>query len=267
MTLDFDRIKKTTDIVAVVESYGLALKKVGADHVGLCPFHEDKKPSLRVTAGKGLFRCPACGAAGNVIQFVAKKEGLTEREAALKLCGSIPGVIRGSELPTAGEKESSLPAVGEPTRAKLLARVAGFYSKTLFKDRAGLDYLKARRLDDPAMLETFSVGYCNGTLRNALPKAGEIIAQLQAVGVLNERGNEVFYGRVVVPMFDAAGNVVSLYGRRLDDEQPRHLYLKGSHRGVFNNIAAKTSQSLIVTEAAFDAMSLWAAGFRNVISL
>lgn len=267
MTLDFDRIKKTTDIVAVVESYGLALKKVGADHVGLCPFHEDKKPSLRVTAGKGLFRCPACGAAGNVIQFVAKKEGLTEREAALKLCGSIPGVIRGSELPTAGEKESSLPAVDEPMRAKLLARVAGFYSKTLFKDRAGLDYLKARRLDDPAMLETFSVGYCNGTLRNALPKAGEIIAQLQAVGVLNERGNEVFYGRVVVPMFDAAGNVVSLYGRRLDDEQPRHLYLKGSHRGVFNNIAAKTSQSLIVTEAALDAMSLWAAGFRNVISL
>jgi len=269
MNPDFDRIKKTTDIVAVVESYGIALKKVGADHVGLCPFHEDKKPSLRVTAGKGLFRCPACGAAGNVIQFVAKKEGLTDREAALKLCGSIPGVMRGSELPTAGEKESSLPAVevDEPTRAKLLARVAGFYAKTLFKDRAGLDYLKTRRLDDPAMLETFSVGYCNGTLRNALPKAGEIIGQLQAVGVLNERGNEVFYGRVVVPIFDAAGNVVSLYGRRLDDEQPRHLYLKGGHRGVFNGIAAKTSQSLIVTEAAFDAMSLWAAGFRNAISL
>jgi DNA primase catalytic core len=276
MNPDFDRIKKATDIVRVVESYGIALKKVGADHVGLCPFHEDKKPSLRVTAGKGLFRCPACGAAGNVIQFVAKKEGLTDREAALRLCGSIPSVMRGSELPTptsreqaAGEKESSSPAVevDEPTRAKLLARVAGFYAKTLFKDRAGLDYLKARRLDDPAMLETFSVGYCNGTLRNALPKAGEIIGQLQAIGVLNERGNEVFYGRVVVPVFDAEGNVVSLYGRRLDDEQPRHLYLKGGHRGVFNGIAAKTSQSLIVTEAAFDAMSLWAAGFRNAISL
>jgi DNA primase len=267
MNPDFDQIKKATDIVRVVESYGIALKKVGADHVGLCPFHEDTKPSLRVTPGKGLFRCPACGAAGNVIQFVAKKEGLTDREAALKLCASIPGVMRGSELPTAGEEKPSLPAVDEPMRAKLLARVAGFYAKSLFKDRAGLDYLKARRLDDPAMLETFSVGYCNGTLRNALPKAGEIIGQLKAVGVLNERGNEVFYGRIVVPVFDATGNVVSLYGRRLDDEQPRHLYLKGGHRGVVNGIAAKTSQSLIVTEAAFDAMSLWAAGFRNAISL
>ena len=242
MNPDFEQIKKSTDIVAVVESYGIALKKVGADHVGLCPFHEDTKPSLRLTAGKGLFRCPACGAAGNVIQFVARKENLTEREAALKLCASIPGVQRGRELvrglgrtggaraEAAGKEKPSSPAVevDPATRAKLLARVADFYAKALHKDRAGLDYLKTRRLDDPGMLETFQVGYCNGTLRNALPKAGEIIGQLKAIGILNDRGTECFYGRVIVPILDAAGNVVSLYGRRLDDEQPRHLYLKGS---------------------------------------
>lgn len=268
MKPDFEQIKKSADIVRVVESYGIALKREGKDFVGLCPFHEDKAPSLRVTPGKGLFRCPACGAAGNVIQFVARKEDLTDREAAQKLLCAIPGVLLASEL----QKKPSSPAVAGcsvtlPERAKLLARVAGFYAKTLHRDRAGLDYLKSRRLDDPAMLETFQVGYCNGTLRNALPKAGEIIGQLQAIGVLNEKGNECFYGRVIVPILDAAGNVVSLYGRRLGDEQPRHLYLKGEHRGVFNGIAAKTSQSLIVTEAVFDAMSLWAAGFRNVISL
>ncbi|MEI8387647.1 MAG: CHC2 zinc finger domain-containing protein [Verrucomicrobiota bacterium] len=273
MKPDFERIKKSTDIIRVVESYGIALKQEGKDFVGLCPFHEDKAPSLRVTPGKGLFRCPACNAAGNVIQFVARKENLTDREAALKLCASIPGVQRGSDLPMAGEKaaqpcsSSSAVEVDAATRARLLARVAGFYAKTLQRDRAGLDYLKSRRLDDPAMLETFQVGYCNGTLRNALPKAGEIIGQLQAIGILNEKGNECFYGRVIVPILDATGNVVSLYGRRLSDEQPRHLYLKGEHRGVFNGIAAKTSQSLFITEAVFDAMSLWAAGFRNVISL
>lgn len=279
MNPDFARIKKTTDLAAVVESYGIALKKAGAEQVGRCPFHEDDEASFSVNAAKGVFQCFGCGAKGNVIQFVARREGLTDREAALKLCGSIPGVRRGSELvrgpgrtggtraETAGKEKSSSPAVDEPTRAKLLARVAGFYAKTLHRDRAGLDYLKTRRLDDPAMLETFGVGYCNGTLRNALPKAGEIITQLQAIGVLNERGNEVFYGRVVVPIHDAEGNVVSFYGRRPGDEAPRHLYLKGGRRGVFNGIAAKTSQSLIVTEAAFDAMSLWAAGFRNAVSL
>lgn len=273
MNPDFEAIKKSTDIVAVVESCGVSLKKVGADHVGLCPFHEDKKPSLHVTQSKGLFHCPACGAAGNVIQFVARKENLSDREAALKLCASIPGIRRASELPTAGKPSFPAVDVDAATHARLLARVAGFYATTLHRgqsgsdDRAGLEYLKTRRLDDPAMLETFQVGYCNGTLRDALPKAGEIIGQLQAIGILNEKGNECFYGRVVVPILDAEGEVVGLYGRRVDDAEPRHLYLKGGRRGVFNGMAAKTSQSLFITEAIFDAMSLWAAGFRNAISL
>ena len=92
MKTDFDQIKRTTDIVRVVESYGVKLKKVGRNHVGRCCFHADKNPSLIVTADKGLFHCPACGAAGNVIQFVARKEGIGEREAALKLLGGVPGV-------------------------------------------------------------------------------------------------------------------------------------------------------------------------------
>ena len=56
MKTDFEEIKRTTDIVRVVESYGIALRPAGADFIGLCPFHEDANPSLRVTAAKGLFR-------------------------------------------------------------------------------------------------------------------------------------------------------------------------------------------------------------------
>jgi DNA primase len=259
MNPDFDAIKASTDIVRVIENYGVTLKPQGKDHVGLCPFHDDHEPSLRVTSGKGLFRCMSCGATGNAVQFVAKKEGLTLREAGFKLLGKIPGVQRGTALPE--------PPPRPANAAELLKRVAAFYARTLTKDRAGLDYLKTRRLDDPALLENFAVGYCNGTMRKALPKSGEIIGQLQALGILNEKGNECFYGRVTVPIHDAAGNVVGLYGRRLTDDQPKHLYLRGEHRGVFNGISAKTTQSLIVTEAIFDAMSLWAAGFHNVIPL
>jgi DNA primase catalytic core len=266
MKADFDAIKRTTDLAAVVRGYGVELKAEGRDLRGRCPFHEDQaRPNLIVSPGKNLWRCPACGAAGNVIQFVAKMDGLTEREAALKLLGAVPGVVRASELPGAAAPAPLV--IDEATRAKLLARVAGFYAKTLTKDRAGLDYLKTRRLDDPALLETFGVGYCNGSMREALPKAGEVVEQLQALGVLNERGNEVLFGRVVVPIHDAAGNVAGLYGRRIGDAEPRHLYLRGARRGVFNGVAAKTRQTLIVTEAVFDAMSLWAAGFRHAIAL
>ena len=274
MRADFAEIKRTTDLAAVVCGYGIELKREGQDWRGKCPFHDDQaRPNLIVSPGKNLFRCPACGAAGNVIQFVARIENLTEREAALKLLGNVPGVVRASALPT--PTGAAAPAVAAPaavavddaTRAKLLARVASFYAKTLTKDRAGLDYLKARRLDEPAMLETFGVGYCNGSMRGALPKSGEVVEQLQALGVLNERGNEVMFGRVIVPIYDAAGNVAGLYGRRIGDEEPRHFYLRGERRGVFNGQAAKAHPALILVESILDALSLWSAGFRTAVAL
>ena len=265
MRTDFDEIKRTTDLRAVVERYGIALKREGKDWRGKCPFHDDqKRPNFIVSPAKGLWRCPACDASGNVIQFVARMDSLTEREAALKLLGSVPGVTRASKMPSS---QPSKATVAPEAAAMLLARVANFYAKTLGKDRAGLEYLKTRGLDDPAMLETFAVGYCNGSMRDALPKSGEVIEQLKALGVLNEKGNEVFYGRVVVPIYDAVGNVAGLYGRRVGDDEPRHLYLRGERRGVFNGQAAKQHPALILVESIFDAMSLWSAGYRNAVAL
>jgi len=268
-SVDFDQIKKTTDIVRVVESYGVTLKKGAKEFVGRCPFHEDNSGHLYVNREKGVFYCQKCGETGNVIQFVAKKEGISEKEAALKLCSQIPGVRRGVDVARSMiEVRRSMVSEGE--RAKLLQRVVAFYVQTLHgKDRAGLDYLKSRKLDDPAMLEVFQVGYCNGTLHEALPKSGEIIEQLKAIGILDARGREMLRGRVTVPIFDANGNVVNLYARNIHPCEPedRHRYLIGPRRGVFNSASLKTAQTAFITEAIFDAMALWAAGFRNAIAL
>jgi len=269
--LDFDEIKRTTDLVAVIEAHGVALKKEGRDYVGLCPFHDDQKPSLRVTPGRGLWRCMSCEAAGNVIQFVAKKENVSDREAALRLLTQLPGVQRASQLE---EKEPAL-VVPPTVAADLLGRVSNFYLRTLHKeDRAGLDYLASRKLSDPTMLESFRLGYCNGTLRQALPDAGETNDQLKALGILNEKGNEVFYGRVVVPIQDDTGNVVGLYGRKVEGpgaklpaDSARHIYLAGGHRAVFNAAAVKASPSLIIVESIFDCLSLWQAGYRQTVPL
>lgn len=266
MKLDFDHIKRTTDLVRVVESYGVKLKKTGRNYVGRCCFHEDKTPSLIVTPDKGLFHCPACGAAGNVIQFVAKKEGISDREAAMKLCQTIPGVKPASTLkPAPTPTAAPVLSPGETTR--LMQRVVSFYAKTLHKDRAGLDYLKTRKLDDPTLLEVFQVGYSNGTLPGVLPKAGEILDGLKALGVLNQQGQEHFRGCVTVPLFDSAGNVAGIYGRRVTNDEPHHLYLPGPRRGVWNGTAAKTNQTLFIAEAILDGMALWQAGFRNVIAI
>lgn len=263
---DFDAIKKTTDIVRVIGSY-ITLKRQGADFVGLCPFHDDHNPSLRVTPGKNLFRCPSCGAAGNVIQFVAKKEGITDKQAALKLLTQIPGVQRAEAVPSAPKAAATPPA--SVNTAALLKRVVAFYAKTLLSDRAGFDYLKSRNLVDATMLEVFQVGYCNGTLHKALPKSGEIIEGLKALGVLDKSGREILRGRITIPIHDAQGNVSGLYARNIHpcEKGDRHRYLAGPHRGVWNGACAKTSQTLFITEAILDAMALWQAGFRNAIAL
>ena len=70
-----------------------------------------------------------------------------------------------------------------------------------------------------------------------------------------------------MPIFDAAGKVAGIYGRRVSEDEPKHLYLPGPHRGVWNAAAARTNQTLFITEAILDGMSLWQAGYRNVIAM
>jgi DNA primase len=264
MKVDFDQIKKTTDLVRVIQSHGVKLKKQGKDYVGLCPFHKEKTPSFHVTPSKGLFHCFGCNASGNVIQFVAKKEGISEHDAGVKLLGSIPGVTPASSLP---QPPAAAKVLNPAEAAALLLRVVHFYVRTLHKDRAGFEYLKRRNLIDGTMLETFQIGYCNGTLHKALPKSGDLIEELKALGLLTSQGQEHFRGCVTVPIFDQAGNVCGVYGRRINDEQPHHLYLPGEHRGVWNGTTAKTSQTLLLAEAILDGLSLWQAGFKNVIAI
>ena len=264
MKPDFAEIKRTTDLVRVIESYGVELRKVGNDHVGLCPFHEDKKPSLHVTPGKGLWNCPACGAAGNVIQFVARKEGITDKEAALKLCSAIPGVQRASALAA----PATPAATADPlAHAELFAAIVKHYHECLLtRGRRGLDYLKSRGLGDVEMLTHFRAGYVDGGLKRKLSAAQ--IKAAQACGLFNEKGNEKFYGRVVVPIFDDAERPVGLYGRDITgNSEVAHLYLAGGHRAVWNAAAAAAHpDELIVTEAILDALAIFAAGKRNVIA-
>ena len=157
---DFDAIKASADLVKVIASYGIELKKQGADFVGLCPFHEDTKPSLHVTPAKQLWHCPACGAGGNVIQFVAKRDGLSEKEAALQLLARLPGVTRGSEI----ESTAAAPVVCDPlSHSELFTAIITHYHECLLGNskggKSGLDYLKKRGLGSVEMLAHFQLGY------------------------------------------------------------------------------------------------------------
>jgi DNA primase len=259
---DLSRLKQSIDLVAVVQSRGVKLVKQGKDFIGLCPFHKEKTPSFHVTPSKNLFNCLGCHVGGSVIDFIMRQDGLTKSEAVAWLKENSGATFtRPAVVPAAPAR------ILKPEDAKaLLQRVVKFYVRTLRKDPAGMGYLNRRNLSGTT-LEFFQVGYSNGSLLRALPKSGDLIRNLKTLGVLNAKGQEHFRGCVTVPIFDAAGKATGIYGRRVTDAEPSHLYLPGPHRGVFNGAAAKTSQSLFITEAIFDALSLWQAGFKNAIAL
>jgi DNA primase len=102
-------------------------------------------------------------------------------------------------------------------------------------------------------------------------KAGaELRGQLTALGVFRESGHEHLAGSLVIPLFDAQGRVVQLYGRKVRDDlregTPKHLYLPGPQRGVFNRAALEHAEEVIVCEALIDALTFWSAGYREVTS-
>lgn len=260
---EIEEIKKAHDLRAVVEAYGIKLKKKGANYVGLCPFHKEKTPSFTVNPKTNLYHCFGCNEGGDVIGFICKTDGIGFKEAIEKLKRHAPtGNRKAKDAHPAYrivQPESSI------NRTHLLNRVVSFYHKTFCEDPRALEYLKSRGIIDNAVFSDFAIGYSNGTLLNTIPDEGDIREALKELGILNERGNEMFYGSAVFPIFDENKDCVGLYGRKITEGEPAHLYLPGPRRGVLNYQAAKRSKSIILTEKIIDALTLYSAGFKDVI--
>lgn len=285
---EIERMKAEISLEAVVKRSGVELRKVGNDLRGRCPFHDDAEPSLVVTPAKNLWHCLGeCQTGGSVIDWVMRAQGVSYRHALQLLKADIPSLAAcspGAAAPPKAPKRSTVTKLPPPVSAddseeKLLARVVSFYHSTLKQNEEALSYLKKRGLDDPALIEHFQLGFANRTLAYRLPAknradGAKLRTELQQVGILRESGHEHFNGSLVIPVFDEKGRVVEMYGRkvgtRLRKGTPLHLYLPGPHRGVFNRAcleaihAQNELDEVILCESLMDALTFWAAGFRNV---
>ncbi len=286
---EIERIKRETDLAALVRSRGVELRKHGSkDLAGKCPFHDDQEPSFIVSPDKGLFHCMGCGVAGNCIQFVEKFDGVSFRHAfellnAGKAAFSAPGptgeTLKKATVPRleclfdvprrSSEGTKTGPAL---TDAEIMLRVVDFYHERLTRTPAALDYLRGRGIYHEEAVERFRLGFADRTLGLRLPhmnrKEGEAIrTRLQSLGLMRETGHEHFSGSVVLPIFTAGGEVGEMYGRKITPNlrkgTPLHLYLQGPHEGVWN-ADALNSPELILCEAPFDALTFWVNGFKNV---
>jgi len=265
-----ERLKEEVDLAELVTRSGVALKKAGKDLVGRCPFHDDDTPSLMVTPAKGLWHCMgACQSGGTAIDWVMRAEGVSFRHAVELLRAGEQPVVTGTARSTV--RRLPAPIEADAGDAEALTQVVAYYHATLTESPEALAYLARRRIDDPAAIERFSLGYANRTLGLRLPdkqrKAGaELRGRLERLGIYRASGHEHLAGSVVVPVIDATGTVTELYGRKIGDRlrpgTPLHLYLPGPHKGVWNE-AGLSGGEVIVTESLIDALTLFCAGFTN----
>lgn len=259
---EIETLKARIDLPALIESRGITLKKRGSQYVARCPFHEEKTPSFSVTPAKRLWHCLGCKQGGDVIRFVELIDRVSFRTAYQHL-----HQLHGNAAPLAAAAAApSAPALTLSTRVKLLTRVAAFYHRRFLDTPEGLRYLtKVRGIHDVSLFKTFHIGLSDGSLLEALPQDEAALSELRALGVLSQRGRELFEGCVVFPLWNAAGAIVNLYGRRITDGAVNHLYLPGPKQGLWNGQAAKRSPTILLTESVIDALTAIDAGVVDAI--
>ena len=259
----------------LAEARGVNLKAHGKDLIGLCPFHDDKEPSLVITPSKNLWHClGACQTGGSVIDWVMKAESVSFRHA-VELLREDYKPTAGSAKPAIRRDTRKLPQLAQPGAddQALMQQVISFYNETLKDTPKALKYLQSRGLSHPEVIDRFRLGFADRTLCYRIPpnpqkKKDSLRLKLQMMGILRKSGHEHFHGSLVIPIVDEQGNVTEVYGRKVTPDlrkgTPIHLYLKGPHRGVWNTEAFRAYKEIILCESLIDALTFWCAGYRNV---
>ena len=148
------RIKQEVSLQRLAEGMGISLKRHGADLIGLCPFHDDKEPSLVISPQKNLWHClGACQSGGSVIDWVMRAEGVSFRHAVeLLLVDYTPSLVADA-APVKRSKAQKLPTPlnSNAEDQALLKQVVDYYHETLKNDTEGLAYLEKRGLSGEAV--------------------------------------------------------------------------------------------------------------------
>lgn len=277
-----ERVKEAVDMVELV-SARTDLRRVGARHVGLCPFHDERTASFSVNAEHGLYHCFGCGASGDAIRFVQETEAL-DFKGAVELLADRYGVElqREQEDPRAEERRRR-----QERMLKLVERAADFYARFLWESSeaaAARDYLTGRGLGEEVLRE-FRVGYSPKAwdrIVMAAQRDGYSQEEIAQAG-LGQRGRQGgfydrFRGRIMFPLADRRGRVRGFGARALrEDQKPKYLntneipelFEKG--RQLFGldraRAAAAAAGRVVVVEGYTDVLTLHQAGITETVAI
>ena len=264
-----EKLKNQIDIVSIIEQY-IPVKKMGSSYKCVCPFHDDKNPSMSINQNKQMYHCFACKAGGDAVKFVMDYEKLTYPEAIEKIAqiSNFSLEYTNDKVPTQKENKH------------ILEKANAFYRSEFYKNEAALRYIKSRGIND-AMIEKFELGWAGDSASTIRLLQNENIEPKEAleVGIVkqNEKGIYAsFIERITFPIYSHTTRLVGFGGRTISDHPAK--YVNSPQSVVFDKSKllygyhlAKQSifekKQIIITEGYLDVIMLHYAGFTNAVAV
>lgn len=278
------QIKETVDIVSLIGQY-LQIHRVGSRFKALCPFHDDKNPSMEINPERQSYKCWACGAGGDCIEFVKQYERVEFPEAVRILADRV-GINLDSQ-----KTDKAVKGPAKPDIYRVLKWAEGFYSDQLHHDSEAVNYISGRGLS-PESVSQFGLGYAPADsllIKHQAKVAGFSEELLEACGILarseeKTRTYDRFHERLMFPIRDMSSRTVGFGGRilpareKLLAEQGKRAgkYVNSPETSVFQKRklvyasdlardAARQAKQVVVMEGYTDVMAAHQAGIRNVV--
>ena len=279
-----DSVMAAVRIEEVVGDF-VSLRKQGQDYVGICPFHDDKNPSMHVSPRLGIYKCFVCDAAGNPVKFLMEHEKMSYPEA-------IEYLAKKYGIPLEYERTESDEERQQRTLRESLMIVNEFAQKYFMEQLRnteegklmGMAYLKERGFMD-ATIDKFGLGYCpdgwDNFTKAALEKGykEEYLIELGLTGK-SQSGKlyDIYRGRVIFPIHNDAGKVIGFGGRILkkDGKDPRK-YVNSRENTIYHKSdtlygiyfaknAIHKQQNVYLVEGYTDVISMHESGVENVVA-
>lgn len=272
MSSSVEQIKERLKIEDVVGSY-IKLERAGNSLKAKCPFHNEKTPSFFVSPERGSYYCFGCGAKGDIFTFVENFEGI-DFVGALKMLAERAGV----KLEKFNERNTD-----KKERLYVLLEAATFFlERNLSGEEIPLEYLKNRGLSDKT-IKDWRIGYVRDEWRSIsdyLKSKGFTENEMERAGITKTEGKNTydrFRGRIMFPIFDAAGRVIAFSGRIMNDDGKSAKYLNSPQTEIFDKSkvlygyhAAKQAirkfDFSILVEGQMDLLLAHQAGFTNTVA-
>jgi DNA primase len=274
-----DKILASADIVTVISAY-IPVTKKGRSYVALCPFHDDKNPSLNISKEKQIFKCFVCGTGGNAITFVEKYEKISFEEAVRKVADLIN--FHDERL-----EKQAYHAYVNPELTPLYACIDDLekyyqYALSIAEGKIASDYLAERHLD-AGQVAKYGIGYApNDGAKTVqfLQAKGHSLKSIEDIGIAlakKEGTSDSNAGRLIFPLSNPDGQVVGFSARKLHEEQsPKYVNSPGTRifdkgKILYNYHNAKNTARhdgyVYVLEGFMDVMALDKAGIPSAVAL